>query len=171
MASGIHFSITTDRSKPGYQVLDDALIEIVKNIWGNRLVDINKWEVFPEWMLYWLDASFFACLCKLCRFLSYGIECLQNLPKFSGCSNTIRITKLITRCRTCWTLSIFDSNHKNLFHIITDEGGINGMAISHNTIPTHHLDPINASTLQWFKNVLHAHMTQVAESMMLCRLV
>ena len=50
MTLHIDFVCIKNTYDPGKQVLDDALIELVKDIGCDRVVDIGVGEIPPEWV-------------------------------------------------------------------------------------------------------------------------
>ena len=56
LASSIDFCCSTCCSEPCNKMLDDPLVELVKNVWGDRMIDMSKGKIFSEWVDHWLDA-------------------------------------------------------------------------------------------------------------------
>jgi hypothetical protein len=51
--------------EPIEEVLDEALIELMQDVRGDRGVNVDKWKVFPEGMLDGLDSSIPTCILEL----------------------------------------------------------------------------------------------------------
>lgn len=85
-------------------MFDDPLVQLVKDVGSDRLVDIQKRQGFPERMLHRFDSSFSACLRESCGALTCCVECLEDFCKLAWRSNTSGITQFVVLGWTCWTL-------------------------------------------------------------------
>ena len=156
--SSINLCIAIDHSQPRDKVFDDPLVQLVKDVRSDRLVDIQKWQIFPERMLHRFDSSFSACLCEGCGALTYCVERFEDFRKLAWRSNTSGITQFIVVDRTCWTLACLDCGNEKLFWIITNKRGIDWVATPNDTISTCHMNAVNTSCFQRFEDVLHTGM-------------
>jgi hypothetical protein len=71
------------------------------------------------------------------------------------------LAKLVMGNLTCWTFTIFDKSHKELFRVIPNVFGKERMASPDNTITTGHVNSAYTGFLEWFDDACQACMKKI----------
>ena len=108
MTSCINFGCTKNTYDPGKQVLDDALMELVEDIWCDGVVDVGVGEILPEWVHNWLDSGILTCMSKCCGIIIvYGVKCIKYGLQITQL-RSLNVAQLIVSDVTGWTFTTFD---------------------------------------------------------------
>ena len=85
LTSRIDLSSPTCTSQPGKKVFKYTLVKLVEYIQSYQMINIDVWELLPEWVIYWLDTS--VCTGFLICFCVHLSQCMMHfleIPPVTG---------------------------------------------------------------------------------------
>ncbi len=113
--------------EPYEQMLENTLMELVKDVRDDREKDVGIGKTFPKEVRYRLHSCLVACLCEL-----DGGCVSQSDDAKGGCHITegevfVFFSDLVGRNVGCDRLATLDTRYENLFRIISRKRGIDWM--------------------------------------------
>ena len=75
-------------------MLDDALVKLMQNVWGNQSEDVDIWEIFPNGLDYQFDAGSLASLSVCGWTIIKQAQGFKDWAKISGWEVVI-LTQLV----------------------------------------------------------------------------
>jgi hypothetical protein len=101
-------------------MLQNALVKLMKYIWGYCSKDIGIWKLFPERLEHRFNTSLLASLMEGW----YVIDERQGIKNLFQILEWIEILTFLSHFTswdwTLWTLSMFAAAYKNLLRVITN---------------------------------------------------
>lgn len=160
LESGIQLWVRDEDTKPLNDVLDNSLIELVKDVGRNCIVDVGMWKLGPEW----LDDSGESGLLESSLLLSLQWLSAGTPDGPSSCSRiTIRIQVVPREIRLRHiTLrasgSVASAADETLLRVICDVRSYDGKAVTNGAVTASHHLAFLAFVFERLDNNLHAVM-------------
>src|SRR5260221_4339637 len=134
-----------------------ALKQLVKNVRCNRQIDVGQWELFPEWMVDGLEASFTACSVKRTNTV-IGQKICINCHSLHAQRKGLVFAKLVRGNLTFWALAAVCTGHEDLLRVITYKVGKYRMTSPPGAITAHHGDSGFAVVTDRIQYIVYACM-------------
>ena len=139
--------------EPTKNMFDNALVELMQDVWHNREEDIDVGQLLPERMVHGFDPCLLACTGEY----SCGVI---NLPQCSKdvCQVVewaIRVHVISNICGSNVTLgagAVLVAGDKQLFRVVADVHHEDWVTLTCNTVTTDNLDAVNASLDKRFED-------------------
>jgi hypothetical protein len=161
---GINFCFATYGPNPSNQMLQKSLVQLVQDIWGYGVVDVNKGKNFPKYALDRFDSSTCAGLCKCSCALFNRIKGFYVFVSIPWLTDSFSISNLIVWCWADGTFTLCEPD-EGLLGVITNISCKDWEAPPCRTISAGENDSFFSSPLQWLDNILHTVMKQIGQAL------
>ena len=148
--------------QPGQNVLDYALMELMEDIWRDGSEDVDVGKAFPEGMGDGLDSGLPASLVECSRCVLNLGKSIEDLDKITKRAVGVGvIAHLISWDVAFRAGSILATGDEELFRVVADIHGEDGMPAPHNAITTGYCNTVGPSQDERFEDCGEAGMKEV----------
>lgn len=157
--------------QPANKVLHNTLVELVKDVRGDGVVDVGVRKRLPEGVMERLDSCLTTGSSEFAWTLIGSRKRVKDLAKVAKRTRRVDIvTDLIAWNRALRALACLATGDENLLWIIANIDSKDRVATAYNAIAAGDLDPFETSRYQGCGDTCHAGVEQVCESASPCRL-
>ena len=132
--------------EPTKNMFDNALVELMQDVWHNREEDIDVGQLLPERMAHRLDPRLSACTGECSRGVVNLPQCSEDVCQVAEWAIGVRVISDV--CGSDVTLgagAILAASNEQLFWVVANVHRKDRVASSRNTVATNNLDAVNAS--------------------------
>jgi hypothetical protein len=151
-------------------MLDDALIELVKDVGADGAIYVRVRQALPERVVDGLNPRIRTRLRVYCGPLIERVQRCEDGFEIPEREVSV-LPQLVPGDIAGWALARFHSSDEDLLRIIPYESSIDRMPAACNTIATGHRNASLTGLLQRSKNMCHARVKYVAEDASACGFV
>lgn len=149
---------------PRDEVLDDALIQLMQDVWGDAGKDVRVREVLPEGMVDWFNPHSSACLRKRKRPLIQcceGVEYQREATEWSG--GVHRASEVVAPNGALRALAVLATHDEQLLRIVSDVGGQDRMTAANHTIAASEVHAADTRRRKRGKHTGHTGVKQICQ--------